>query len=189
MKSFYNQQRSKPFKAILSHFLPKLTQSAPTLVSISPKIDAIYPYRRGKRRSSIALAKEDNLKVGQASLLDFNYEKTKRTQIIAFSTQKHGIPKKRTQFEPKTWHSRPRLWSFTPARRDVLILAPGFWLLQKTKRTQRRSPVPTAGGSVSLESNSNPDDRRDSTKNKTNPKSVSSAKSVVPFLIIFSLRV
>jgi hypothetical protein len=37
MTSFDNHQRTKPFKAILSHLKPKLTQSAPTLVSNSPK--------------------------------------------------------------------------------------------------------------------------------------------------------
>ncbi len=60
-----------------------------------------------------------------------------------------NLENRKLQNEPKTWHSRPRLWSFTPARRDVHILAPSK---NKTK------PILLCGLGASV-----------ARKNKTNP--------------------
>jgi hypothetical protein len=64
----------------------------------------------------------------------------KRTQIIAFSIQKQGLPKKRTQFVPKSNPKQERDGGLSPRESrpisHVTDLAPDFQILQKTKRTQ-----------------------------------------------------
>ena len=64
-------------------------------------------------------------------------------------TQMENHPKKPN--EPKTWHSRPRLWSIIPARRDVLTITIfyktkpiGHNNHEKTKRTQNVAQSPSA---------------------------------------------
>jgi hypothetical protein len=77
MTTFHNHQKTKPFKAILSHLKPFFAKINPIRAQINPK-------------------------VAQASVLESNYEKTKRTQFPKFSPQKQGSLKKRTHFEPNS---------------------------------------------------------------------------------------
>jgi hypothetical protein len=141
MTAFDNHQRTKPFKAILSHLKPKLTQSAPTLVSNSPNSNPNVAHL--------------SLPQGQASLLDFNYEKTKRTQTLK-SVKIYALG-----IRVNICHRYPWL---------KLQNEPNFPRFQsKNKDYQKNEPISNPNMSFSIE-NLSPRDRTSKIENyKTNP--------------------